>query len=72
MAQHLFSSLGASADRKLSQLADTSSEKLARVKKKNLESRVRDTKDRLQRNPVKTLAGAAATGALIGWMLRRK
>ena len=72
MAQHMFSSLGETADRKLHALADTSREKLEEIKKKNLEDLYRDTKGWVQHNPVKTLAGVATAGILIGWFLRRR
>jgi ElaB/YqjD/DUF883 family membrane-anchored ribosome-binding protein len=72
MAQHVFSSLGETADRKLHALADTSREKFEEIKKKNLGDLYRDTKGWVRHNPVKTLVGAVTTGVLIGWFLRRR
>jgi len=72
MAQQVFSSLGETADRKLNELADTSRQKLEEIKKKNLEDLYGDTKGWMVSNPGKTLLGAAATGFLVGWLLRRR
>jgi ElaB/YqjD/DUF883 family membrane-anchored ribosome-binding protein len=72
MAQHMFSSLGETADRKLHALADTSREKLEAIKKKSLGDLYRDTKGWVRHNPGKTLLGAVTAGILIGWILRRK
>jgi ElaB/YqjD/DUF883 family membrane-anchored ribosome-binding protein len=72
MAQHVFSSLGEAADRKLHALADTSREKLEEIKRKNLGDLYRDTKGWVRHNPGKTLVGAVTTGVLIGWFLRRR
>ena len=72
MAQHVLASLGEAADRKLDRLAETSHEKLEMIKKKSLGDLSRDTKEWLKRNQVKTLAGALATGFLVGWLIRRK
>ena len=70
--QHMFSSLGETADRKLHELADTSREALEKIKRKNIGDLYRDTKGWVQRNPGKTLVGVAATGVLVGWLLRRR
>ena len=72
MSPEVFSSLGQTADRKLHELADTSRQKLEEMKKKNLEDLYRDTRGWMSSNPGKTLMGAAATGFLIGWLLRRR
>ena len=72
MAQHVFSSLGETADRKLHALADSSHEKLEEIAKKSLGDLYRDTKGWVRDNPGKTLVGAVTTGVLIGWFLRRR
>jgi hypothetical protein len=72
MAQHVFSSLGEAADRKLYALADTSREKLEEIKKKNLGDLYRDTKAWVRHNPGKTFVGVITAGILIGLSLRRR
>jgi len=72
MAQHMFSSLGETADRKLHALANTSREQFEKIKKKNLEDLYRDTKGWVRRNQGKALVGAVTTGVVIGWFLRRR
>jgi ElaB/YqjD/DUF883 family membrane-anchored ribosome-binding protein len=72
MSSEVFSSLGQTADRKLHELADTSRQKLEDMKRKNLEELYSDTRGWMSSNPGKTLMGAAATGFLIGWLLRRR
>jgi ElaB/YqjD/DUF883 family membrane-anchored ribosome-binding protein len=72
MAQHVFSSLGEAADRKLHALADTSREKLEEIKRKNLGDLYRDTKGWVRHNPGKTLVGVLTTGILVGVLLARR
>ena len=72
MAQHMFSSLGETADRKLHEFAETSREKLETIKKKSVGELYRDTKGWVRHNPGKTLVGAMASGVVIGWFLRRR
>ena len=72
MAVHVFSSLGETADRKLDKLADTSRETLEKIKRKSIGDLYHDTKGWVQQNPGKTLVGAAVTGVLVGWLLRRR
>ena len=72
MTNHMFSSIGESADRKLHELTDTSRKTLNNIKRKSLEELYRDTKGWVRKNPGKTLVGTMATGVLIGWLLRRR
>lgn len=72
MAQHVLSSLGEAADRKLERIAEISHEKLERIKSRSLGDLSRDTKEWLKHNPGKTFVGALATGILVGWFLRRR
>ena len=72
MTVHAFSSLGETTDRKLNQLVDTSHEKFEILKKKSVGDLYRDAKEWMQQNPGKTLAGAAVTGVVVGWFLRRR
>jgi len=71
MAQHSLSSLGATADRKLHELAVSSREKIDKIKKSSLQDLYQDTKGWVRRNPGKTMVGVMATGVLLGWFLRR-
>lgn len=71
MVQHMFASLGETADRKLNELADTSRQKLDTLKKTSLEGLYSETKSWVRTNPGKTLMGAAATGFVIGLLSRR-
>jgi ElaB/YqjD/DUF883 family membrane-anchored ribosome-binding protein len=70
MSQHMFTSLGETADRKLNELADTSRQKLMSIKKTSFEDLYSGTKGWVRTNPGKTLVGAAATGLLLGWLCR--
>ena len=71
MAQQVFSSMGAAADRKLNQMADSSREKLNQFKSKSLEDIYGDTKGWLKNNSGKVLVGALTTAALVGYFLHR-
>jgi ElaB/YqjD/DUF883 family membrane-anchored ribosome-binding protein len=72
MAQHMFASLGETADRKLHALAESSREKLEEIKNKNLGDIARDTKSWVRHNPVKMMVGVATAGILLGWALGRR
>lgn len=83
MAQDVFSSMGETATRKASEVADAagrkvqevadmSREKWDSVKKRSLEEVVTDTRDWIRANPGKTLIGALAAGYLLGRLLRRR
>ena len=70
MAQ-VFSSMGAAADRKLNEIADSSREKFNQLKSRSLEDIYGDTKGWLKSNPGKVLVGALATAVLVGYFIRR-
>jgi ElaB/YqjD/DUF883 family membrane-anchored ribosome-binding protein len=72
MTQHVLTSLGEAADRKLEHLADTSREKLENLKKKSMGELSSDTREWLKQNPGKTLLGALATGIVVGLLFRRR
>jgi ElaB/YqjD/DUF883 family membrane-anchored ribosome-binding protein len=72
MSQHMFTSLGETADRKLHELADNSRQKFESIKTKSLEGLYSETKGWVRSNPGKTLVGATATGLLLGWLCRRR
>jgi hypothetical protein len=70
MAQ-VFSSMGAAADRKINDFADSSRERFNQFKRKSLDEIVGDTSIWLKENSGKVLVGAVATALLAGYFLRR-
>ena len=70
MAQVL-SSMGAAADRKINDFADSSRERFNQFKRKSLEEILGDTSTWLKENRGKVLVGALATALLAGYFLKR-
>ena len=70
MAQ-VFASMGEAADRKLSQMADTSREKFNQFKRRSVEDVLADTSAWLRSNSGRVVIGALATALLVSVFLRR-
>ncbi|HEU5181059.1 MAG TPA: hypothetical protein VFW45_09710 [Candidatus Polarisedimenticolia bacterium] len=67
----VFSNLGVTVDRRLHEFADSYHNACDRLKKKSLNELYDDARDWMQHNTGKVIVGAAATGFVLGCLLRR-
>jgi ElaB/YqjD/DUF883 family membrane-anchored ribosome-binding protein len=67
----VFSNLGVTVDRRLHEFADSYHNACDRLKKQSLQGLYEEARDWMQQNTGKAIVGAAATGFVIGCLLRR-